>query len=74
MLQQLRKLGNLVTLIAEFERVCQENPLHYYIICGSLIGVIRHKDMIPWDDDIDIAMPRRDFKRLRKIACHDSFI
>ena len=58
----------LVTLMAEFDRVCQENHLHYYIICGSLIGVIRHKDMIPWDDDIDIAMPRKDFKRLRKIA------
>ncbi len=58
----------LVTLMAEFDRVCRENQLHYYIICGSLIGVVRHKDLIPWDDDIDLAMPRADFKKLRKIA------
>lgn len=58
----------LVTLMREFDRVCQENKLHYYIICGSLIGVIRHKNMIPWDDDIDIAMPRADYKKLKKIA------
>ncbi|MBD5548895.1 MAG: LicD family protein [Lachnospiraceae bacterium] len=58
----------LVTLMDEFDKVCRENHLHYYIICGSLIGVIRHKDLIPWDDDIDLAMPREDFKKLRKIA------
>lgn len=58
----------LVKLMKEFDRVCIENKLHYYIICGSLIGVIRHKDMIPWDDDIDIAMPRADYKKLKKIA------
>ncbi len=58
----------LTVLMKEFDRVCQENHIHYYIICGSLIGVIRHKGMIPWDDDIDIAMPRKDFKKLRRIA------
>lgn len=60
--------GILITLMEEFDRVCRENKLHYYIICGSLIGVIRHKDMIPWDDDIDIAMPRADYKKLKRIA------
>ncbi len=58
----------LTVLMKEFDRVCQENHIHYYIICGSLIGVIRHKGMIPWDDDIDLAMPRKDFKKLRRIA------
>lgn len=58
----------LKTLMKEFDHICREYKLHYYIICGSLIGVIRHQGMIPWDDDIDIAMPRTDFKKLRKIA------
>lgn len=58
----------LEKLMQEFDRICQEYHLHYYMICGSLIGVVRHQGMIPWDDDIDIAMPRKDFKKLRKIA------
>lgn len=65
----LKKSHEILTmLMKEFDRVCQANHLHYYIICGSLIGVVRHKGMIPWDDDIDIAMPRADYKKLKKIA------
>ena len=58
----------LLILMKEFDRVCEENNLRYYMICGSLIGAIRHKDFIPWDDDIDLAMPRKDYKKLCKIA------
>lgn len=58
----------LYKLVREFKSVCDEYGLHYYIICGSLIGVLRHQDMVPWDDDIDIAMPRADFNKLKKIA------
>lgn len=67
--EYLQKSHEILTiLMKEFDRVCQKYKLHYYIICGSLIGVIRHQGMIPWDDDIDLAMPRKDFKRLRRIA------
>ncbi|WP_081828525.1 LicD family protein [Pseudobutyrivibrio ruminis] len=58
----------LYKLVEEFKSVCDEYGLHYYIICGSLIGVLRHQDMVPWDDDIDIAMPREDYNKLKKIA------
>lgn len=58
----------LKTVLAEFDRVCQKYGLHYYLICGSLLGAVRHKDLIPWDDDVDIAMPRRDFDLLLKYA------
>lgn len=58
----------LTNLMAEFDRVCMKYHLHYYVICGSLIGVVRHRNHIPWDDDIDVAMPRADFKKLQKIA------
>ncbi len=47
--------------------VCQEHGLRYYLSYGSLLGAIRHKGFIPWDDDIDISMPRADYERLLKL-------
>lgn len=54
----------LKILLKEFDRVCRKYNLRYYLICGSLLGAVRHGDLIPWDDDVDIAMPRRDFDKL----------
>ena len=47
-----------------FKKICDDNNLRYYMIGGTLIGVVRHNGFIPWDDDIDVAMPRDDFERL----------
>ena len=58
----------LITLMKEFDRVCREHSLHYYMNCGSLIGTVRNAGIIPWDDDLDIAMPRNDFDILKSIA------
>ena len=58
-------------LMEEFHRVCMKYNLQYYVISGSLIGVIRHHGMIPWDDDIDVAMPRDDLEKLKKIAAEE---
>lgn len=54
----------LLEAMDEFHRVCEENNLKYYLIGGSLIGAIRHKGCIPWDDDIDVIMPQEDFNKL----------
>ncbi len=51
----------LKILLQDFDRVCQKYGLRYYLICGSLLGATRHQDFIPWDDDVDVAMPRKDF-------------
>ncbi len=51
-------------LLQEFDRLCREHNLKYYMFFGGLIGAARHKGFIPWDDDIDLIMPRRDFERL----------
>ena len=46
------------------DAVCKQEGLHYWLMFGSLIGAVRHKGFIPWDDDLDIAMPIDDYHRL----------
>lgn len=58
----------LLEAMDEFHRVCEENDLKYYLIGGSLIGAIRHKGCIPWDDDLDVVMLKDDFQKLLKIS------
>lgn len=51
-----------MTIMDDIHRVCIEHNLRYYLIGGSALGAIRHKGFIPWDVDIDIAMPRNDYE------------
>ena len=51
-------------IMDEIHRVCLKNELRYYLIGGSALGAVRHKGIIPWDVDIDIAMPRADYESL----------
>lgn len=52
----------LLELLDLIHKYCLENKIIYYLYYGSLIGFIRHNGFIPWDDDIDIAMPREDYE------------
>ena len=53
----------LIKILEEFEHFCKEKKLRYYLGYGTLIGAVRHKGFIPWDDDIDILMPIEDYMR-----------
>ena len=54
---------DLLDIFAEFHNYCVENKLTYYMIGGTLLGAVRENGFIPWDDDIDVAMPRPDYER-----------
>ena len=65
-LDALQKKG--LEILAEFSRVAEREGLRWFAMFGTLLGAVRERGFIPWDDDIDIALPRQDYDRLR-LSC-----
>ena len=57
----------LLDMLSWFHGFCVRNGLQYYVLGGTMLGAVRHKGFIPWDDDIDVGMPRADYLRLEAL-------
>lgn len=64
----------LLNILEWFHRFCIEHSLTYYAIGGTLLGAVRHGGFIPWDDDLDVGMPRPDYNRFLELVKGDDSI
>jgi len=57
-----------INLLNNLKKICKENEIIFWLDFGSLLGAVRNGKIIPWDDDIDVSMPIKDYKRFLKLA------
>ena len=66
---QLRSLQlTEVNILKLFAEICEKHHLRYYMVGGTMLGAIRHKGFIPWDEDMDVGMPRPDYEKFMAIC------
>lgn len=65
-LEQIKKLQ--VRMANEVKKICEKYELTYFLDGGSMLGAVRHKGFIPWDDDLDIGLPREDYYKFLEVA------
>lgn len=67
--EEVRKLQ--LDLLSKFDEFCCNNNIHYYAFAGTLLGAVRHKGFIPWDNDIDVAVSRNDYEKMQILLKDD---
>ena len=58
----------MLSIFDEFSKICERHNLRYYAYAGTALGAVRHNGFIPWDDDMDVAMPRPDYEEFIRIS------
>jgi lipopolysaccharide cholinephosphotransferase len=61
----------MLRILIEFDRICVKYGLTYWLDFGTLLGAVRHRGFIPWDDDLDVSMPYGDYRHFLKIAAKE---
>ncbi len=70
--KDLQKLKSIeLEMLKCFAEICAKHNLRYFMLAGSCLGAVRHKGFIPWDDDIDVGMPRKDYEKFLEVAQAD---
>ena len=66
---ELRRLQFIeLEVMKLFSGICDKHHLRYYLVGGTMLGAVRHNGFIPWDDDMDVGMPRPDYERFLKVV------
>ena len=72
--EELKKIWAVnLDLLENFNKYCDKYKLRFFIGFGTLLGALRHQGFVPWDDDVDIIMPRDDFEQLKKLGTNFSY-
>ena len=70
-MQEITEIAELkeiqLGILRKVDELCKAHHLKYFMSDGTLLGAVRHKGYIPWDDDLDIWMPRKDYEKLEQI-------
>lgn len=70
--EELEKLHSIgLEMLIELDRICRKNDIKYSLDGGTLLGAIRHKGFIPWDDDVDVIMLRHEYAKFRRACIKD---
>ena len=67
--EQIKKVWAIeIDILLQLDKICKRHSLRYFLIFGSLLGAVRHNGYIPWDDDLDVCMPRKDYEEFIRVA------
>lgn len=67
--EELKQLQDMLkSILFEIDKICRKHNIKYFAVAGTLLGAVRHNDIIPWDDDIDIGMLREDYEKFVKVT------